>query len=100
MADRLYFRTRQWVPIAGSEVVTLYETDLDRLVLRYLVVGGVQTDLIRGVRYRLEESAALENCEADEFLSRWSDERSPARSALPDLPDQEGPGPGEEVSPG
>lgn len=91
-----YFRTRQWVPTSQSEVVTLYETDEELLVLRYLVVGGEQTDLLRGVRYRLQPGRALEPCPAEEFLSRWEEGRSPARSALPDLPEEAGPGPGEE----
>lgn len=96
----LYFRTRQWVPVSQSEVVTLYETNADHVVQRYLVVGGEQADLARGVRYRLEPGPALESCPAEEFLSRWDDARAPARSALPDLPDQEGDGPGEEVTAG
>lgn len=96
MASRLYFRTRQWVPVSQSEVVTLYETDAEQVVLRYLVVGGEQTDLLRGPRYRLEPGPALESCLPEEFLQRWDEARAPARSALPDLPDQEAGGEGAE----
>lgn len=86
------------MPVSQSEVVTLYETDDDLLVLRYLVVGGEQTDLLRGVRYRLEPGPALEPCSGEEFLSRWEDARSPARSALPDY--QEAADGRSEVAPG
>ncbi len=99
MSERLYFRTRQWVPVSNTEVVTLYETDLEHRVLRYLVVGGEQTDLFRGPSYRLEPSSALEACPAEDFLSRWSPGRSPSRTALPDLVDQEPDGPSEEDMP-
>ncbi len=99
MSERLYFRTRLWVPVKNTEVVTLYETDLEHGVLRYLVVGGEQIDLFRGPSYRLETSSALEPCLAEEFLSLWRPDRSPSRTALPDLVDQEGDGPSEEVMP-
>lgn len=96
MPAQLYYRTRQWVPIRQSEVVTWYETDADGWVQRYRVEGGDQVDLVRGPRYRLEASSSLESCSAEEFLQGWDEARAPARSALPDLPDQEAGGQGAE----